>query len=381
MTDSAKKKLKRQSVIGTAVTMILGLAAGGIGGAAIIFRGIEPFDTKESTVGTFLIRFGLYMFLFLVAWLLGVVIHEGGHLVFGLLSGYQFRSFRVFSVMLVKTEKGLEWKRFNLAGTGGQCLMAPPDFADGKMPYKLYNYGGALMNLIAAALFYLFFRASSGIGAWAVFCILTVVMNVYMAIGNGLPLLTRMIPNDGYNATHLGKDPAALRAFWSQLRINELTQAKGMRLRDLDPALFETAEGADLTNALTVSQLVNAENRTMDAHDFATAKALIATLTSPDTALNGLYRSLVTLDRVFLDILEKGAETDVSVLETKEMKNFRKAMKGFPTVIRTEYAVAKAVKGDDAEAAKCLERFDALEKTYPTKADLDSERDLMAILQ
>ena len=381
MTDNAKKKLKRQSVIGTAVTMILGLAAGGIGGAAIIFRGIEPFDTKESTVGTFLIRFGLYMFLFLVAWLLGVVIHEGGHLVFGLLSGYQFRSFRVFSVMLVKTEKGLEWKKFNLAGTGGQCLMAPPDYADGKMPYKLYNYGGALMNLIAAAIFGLLFLASRGIGAWAVFCVLMIVMNVYMALGNGLPLLTRMIPNDGYNATHLGKDPAALRAFWSQLKINELTQAKGMRLRDLDPALFETAEGADLTNALTVSQLVNAENRAMDAHDFATAKALIATLTSPDTALNGLYRSLVTLDRVFLDILEKGAETDVSVLETKEMKNFRKAMKGFPTVIRTEYAVAKAVKGDDAEAAKCLERFDALEKTYPTKADLDSERDLMAILQ
>jgi hypothetical protein len=300
--------------------------------------------------------------------------------VFGLLSGYKFRSFRVFSLMLVKTETGLKWKRFNLAGTGGQCLMAPPDLTDGTMPYKLYNYGGALMNLIAAALFGLLFLVSSRIGPWAAFSLLMVAMNVYMALVNGLPLLTRMIPNDGYNAIHLGRDPAALRAFWSQLKINELIQGEEKRLRDLDPSLFETAERADLSNALTVSQLVNAENRAMDTHDFEEARRLIALLNGPDTALNGLYRSFVTLDTVFLDILEKGAEADVSALETKEMKNFRKAMKDFPTVIRTEYAVAKAVKGDEAEAAECLKRFDALEKTYPTKTDLDSERELMAFI-
>ncbi len=380
MTDNAKKTLKTQSTVGTVVMLLTGLAAGALGGIAIIRCGIEPFDTKETSLGTVLFRFALYLVLFLVAWLLGVIIHEGGHLVFGLLSGYKFRSFRVFSLMLVKTESGLKWKRFNLAGTGGQCLMAPPDLTDGTMPYKLYNYGGALMNLIAAALFGLLFLVSSRIGPWAAFSLLMVAMNVYMALVNGLPLLTRMIPNDGYNAIHLGRDPAALRAFWSQLKINELIQGEEKRLRDLDPSLFETAERADLSNALTVSQLVNAENRAMDTHDFEEARRLIALLNGPDTALNGLYRSFVTLDTVFLDILEKGAEADVSALETKEMKNFRKAMKDFPTVIRTEYAVAKAVKGDEAEAAECLKRFDALEKTYPTKTDLDSERELMAFI-
>jgi hypothetical protein len=373
-------KRNRKNPIGTIVAIVLGLAAGVAAGYAIIFLGIEPYETAETGFGTFMLRYVAYLLLIFVAWILGIVIHESGHLVFGLLTGYRFRSFRVFSLMLVKTKEGFAWKRFSLAGTGGQCLMSPPEPVNGTFPYMLYNFGGALMNLIAAVLFTVLFLISGRIGPWAVFCVLCIALNVYTAITNGVPMTLKMLPNDGYNALHLGKDPEALRAFWVQLKVNELLQLDGIRLHDMDPALFDLAEDADLTNPMIVSQLSLRENRAMDRHDFAEAKSLIDAMEDPETALIGLYKSFLTLDRTFIDALERGSEADTAAFETKEMQQFRKAMRNYPSVIRAEYAVAKAVKGDEKAAGECLKRFDALEKTYPTKADLDSERELMELI-
>ena len=49
--------------------------------------------------------------------LLQIIIHEAGHLLFGLISGYHFVSFRIGSYILVKgPEDKLSLKRFHLAG-------------------------------------------------------------------------------------------------------------------------------------------------------------------------------------------------------------------------------------------------------------------------
>ena len=78
-----------------------------------------------------------------LAWLDG---HEHG-----LATGYRFVSFRIGSWMLQREHGKLRVRKFTLAGTGGQCLLAPP-LTDGKMPCVLYNLGGPLANLITALL-------------------------------------------------------------------------------------------------------------------------------------------------------------------------------------------------------------------------------------
>ena len=106
------------------------------------------------------------------ALLLQIVIHEAGHLVFGLVTGYQFVSFRIWNMMWLKKDGKIQFKRMSLAGTGGQCLMSPPDLADGKMPVLLYNFGGAIMNLFSAASFQrsFLFPAVSFFTVFTVFC-------------------------------------------------------------------------------------------------------------------------------------------------------------------------------------------------------------------
>ena len=49
------------------------------------------------------------IFLFIagvISFILQVIVHEAGHLVFGLLSGYKFISFRVFDFKIIKDENG-----------------------------------------------------------------------------------------------------------------------------------------------------------------------------------------------------------------------------------------------------------------------------------
>ena len=68
---------------------------------------------------------------------LQIILHEGGHLVCGLLTGYRFVSFRIFNQTLIRQDGRMRIKRFNIAGTGGQCLLVPPERPLEEIPYKM----------------------------------------------------------------------------------------------------------------------------------------------------------------------------------------------------------------------------------------------------
>ena len=87
-----------------------------------------------------------------VSFALQTILHETGHLIGGLLTGYKFCSFRIGNFQLQRENGALRFRRLKLAGTGGQCLMTPPEPVDGNIPVMLYNLAGPLMNLLTALL-------------------------------------------------------------------------------------------------------------------------------------------------------------------------------------------------------------------------------------
>lgn len=74
-------------------------------------------STEEIVAGLVWMILCLY-----VAAFLQVIVHEGGHLVCGLLSGYKFSSFRVGKVILVKKRDGIKRGRYSLMGTGDSAF-------------------------------------------------------------------------------------------------------------------------------------------------------------------------------------------------------------------------------------------------------------------
>ena len=351
--------------------MIIMMLSGGIIGAMAADLTSKGADEGKSVALIFLAA----LCVGLIAFYIQLIFHEAGHLVCGLISGYKFVSFRIGSLLFYKENGRLRTKRYSLAGTGGQCLMSPPDFNDGNYPFVLYNMGGVIMNLILSVIFgivYFAFKPSDYLGF---FCLSMMVFGIAMALSNGIPLNTNMVTNDGHNALHLNKDKDALKSFWVTLKINE-KQMEGLPLSSMDPQWLSLSETADLKNTMVTPLLGMRENLLMEQRNFDGAKALIEKLLSGECAINGIQECLLKLDGLYIDLIKNNTAADLRLLEDKGMKSFIKAMKNYPSVLRTKYAIAK-VKGEEEEAAIIKERFEKVAANYPYRAEIESERRLM----
>lgn len=147
---------------------------------------------------------GLSAFLCLaLAFAFQIVLHELGHLLFGLLSGYQFVSFR-FGPRLM-AERGLLCR----------CVMAPPELdEDGYFPITLYSLGGIILNLLSGLLFLWLYFISGGILILTLFSLSAGILGLGLGLMFALPVKR----SDGYNALWLSDDDDALHAHWLRLR-------------------------------------------------------------------------------------------------------------------------------------------------------------------
>lgn len=311
---------------------------------------------------------------FILGLYLQIAIHEGGHMVFGLMTGYRFCSYRLGSFMLIKEDGRLRLRRFSLAGTGGQCLMAPPPWSD-TLPVTLYNAGGCLMNLLSAALCLLLWLPlrAHWLGALPLVC---AVVGLGSALINGIPMRLGGVDNDGRNILSLKKDSVARYAFWQQMKVSE-AQSKGLRLYQMPESWFEAPEDA-LDNPLVASIAVFACNRLLDQGKVSEARMAIEELLSRKTGMPGLYRSLLTGDLLCCRLLA-GDLAGAKDLATPEWERFCKSMKTFPSVLRAQYFQALLLNNDQTAAQKALAAFEKAAKTYPYPAEIEGERELLAL--
>ncbi len=368
-----KKRKNSGQWIGVLIYMLIGAACG-----ILILRYMDLIAGEDGHIGKQIMLFGVLALSVYAAMALQTVIHETGHLVFGLATGYQFSSFRIFSWMLLKENGKLRFRRLSIAGTGGQCLMAPPELKDGKMPFLLYNFGGAIMNLIASAIFFgisLVLPSSS---------VLTLILQVLALIGasfaviNGVPLRLGPVDNDGCNALSMMRSSEAVRAFHLQLKANELV-SKGVRLKDMPAEWFIVPEDESMRNSIIASAGVLCCNRLMDEHRFEEADTLMEHLLSIESGIVELYRRLMTCDRIFVEAVSRNRKEVLEGLMTAEQEKMMKAMKQFPSVLRTKYVLALLSDGDEVKARETEKEFESCALKYPYPSDIAAERELMQI--
>lgn len=368
-----RKKKNLGGVIGLVVMLIVGFAAGFIGAETI--DTMTGGDDQLFFINIFVMLGGLYL-----AFFLQIILHEGGHLFCGLLSGYKFVSFNVFGVIWQKGPDGkVHVHRMQVAGAGGQCLMAPPDYNGGDFPFTLYNLGGVLANLVTAAVFALL--------AWLipvtwlrVLLLMEVVVGVAFALINGLPLPADAIQNDGKNLLCIRQDVHARRAFWVQMSI-AAAQVRGLRLCDMPEDWFVPAPADKLDNPIICATCVFAAGRLMDLRDFAAAEEAIRALLAREKGVLGLYRTTLTCDGAFCELLAGRPGDLCDALSAKEHQAVLKAMKDNPSILRTQYALALLKDKDEAKAARILAQFDKAWAHFPYPQEKEPEKQLIALLQ
>ena len=320
----------------------------------------------------------MLVFLYL-SFFIHIVLHETGHLIFGLMSGYQFSSFRIGTHMLMKENGKLVHRKIKIAGTGGQCLMVPPEMVDGKFPVVLYNLGGSIINLVVTALMIPVFVAIDKSNVFALLVFLFIAMGAITGLSNGIPMRTKTVDNDGYNAISLGKSREAMRAFWIQMKTNEQL-TKGIRTKDMPEEWFEVPSDDAMKNPMVATIGVYAASRMMDQHRFEEAGKLIDHMLKIETGMVALHRNLLICDQIYLELIGQNRSDRVEALYTKELKKFMKAMKTFPSVIRLEYAYRLLAEHDPESAAKSMAAFEKVAATYPYPNDINTERELIEIV-
>ena len=267
----------------------------------------------------------LFEFIFLfIAYYLTIIIHESGHLIFGLLTGYHFISFRIGSFIFIKNDQHISLKKYSIPGTGGQCLLSPPDLIDGKMPYQLYNLGGVIINTLVFILCFILFLFTSSL--LSSFFLILSMANLIVLLTNGIPLEMSGIYNDGMNLKMCKQNKEALYSLWLQLKINS-ELAKGKRMKDLPEQWFYIPE--DLTNPLVTQIAVLYENRLLDQMQFSDVLKCIDHL--KESTMSSLLRELLYFDYLYCSIVT-GKEYE-DKWNTKNMKRIRKKLKNLHYVL------------------------------------------------
>jgi len=367
-----KGKRRSQKWVMIVLAMMLGAAC-----AEIAVNYVEKIPKGGNYSGSMILEFVIIGLALVIGLYLNIILHEAGHLIFGLLSGYSFSSFRIGRFMWLKTDEGIRLRKFSLAGTGGQCLMEPPEMIDGKIPYKLYNLGGPIINIglgaIAIAIGLL-----CPVGPFAAALLEEFgVCGVALGLMNGIPMYLGMANNDGRNALELGKDSQALRDFYLQLMING-EQGRGVRTKDMPDEWFELPPGVSLENSMEASIAVVACGRLIDMHRFKEAEAAISKLLDSASGMIGLHRNLLICDLVYLRLVLGCTKEQADRLLDNQQLKMMKALKSSPSVQRTWYAYALLAGGDRNTAAEVKKNFDKLTYEYPYTGEVELERELIA---
>ena len=339
-------------------------------------------NSDKTSMPEFIAVLLLLMIMMYLAMFLQIVIHEAGHLIFGLATGYEFSSFRVGSLLWKKEDGKIRFKKYTLAGTGGQCLMRPPKLEKGKMPVALYNLGGSILNMISAVVFLILAFAAGETRQPVIyyFCLIMAIIGLAYAFVNGIPMTTGMIDNDGKNALSLGKNPRAMRALWIQLEMNHLLST-GVPVKSMKKEWFLKPSKEDMQNNLTASLAVFRCNRMMEEMKFSQAKEEMEAIVNEENAVAGVHKSLLTNDIIFCELIDGCDKSKIDTLLTKEQKKFTKAMKTNLSVLRTEYAYALIYENDKSKAEKIKLQFEKNAKNYPYVTEIETEKKLMKLAE
>ncbi|MEG2934993.1 MAG: hypothetical protein RR844_00730 [Clostridium sp.] len=376
MNESGDKNINKGKgfiIIGLMLGLILGVLV-----SAIAINFMDIYFKREGIVIE-MIKVLIVFILVFISFYIQIIIHESGHLVFGLLSGYTFVSFRIGSATLIRNEGKWEMKKFNIPGTGGQCLLMPPEADMENVPFVLYNLGGVIFNLIFGVIPVLIVILIETTAPWLKgFLLVLGFVGIISVLLNGIPLKATGVANDGSNIISMVKDKDARRAFYSQLRFNGLL-SQGIRPREMNINDFKFQSG-DVSSPLNTALILMEYNYYLDKMEFEKGRELLRSLNPHLNNILGIYRFEINCEKVFLELVLNGDRDLVERLYDKELLKYMKACKGMISKTRVKMSYELLFKKDVKMAEELHEEGKALEKTYPIKGEIKMELMLMDYL-
>lgn len=369
----------------TVLKLIVGLLAGGLIG--LLIGGLIVVVFTDTTWSEYIAKYysldlseGVTVFFVAIvsmifSFLILVPVHEFGHLVCGLLTGYKFVSFRIFNYTIIKIDGKLRVKKFAVAGTGGQCLLTPPDLPIDQIPTGWYNFGGILANIIVLVIVLPFFLldlnpfVAEALGVFA-------SVDAIMILLNGIPMMANGVGNDGYNMKLLKKNLRSRQGIVNQLRANALIQ-NGMRPKDMPEEFFENPKDIDYRNALEVSIPLMYSSRLVDEMNYTEALECLEALYSHKDEIMPLYIKEIACELAFLYLRTGNLEKAEELLDKdlrKYIETYRRMMSSKERLLS---AMAFYLDKDKSKAIDIYSNMKSRQDEYLLQGEVRSDLALM----
>ena len=304
---------------------------------------------RDMVVNLVLIFITLYM---------QILLHEGGHWLFGRLSGYRLVSFRILQFTIIREGTKLRIKCFDIAGTGGQCLLSPPDRPAEDVPVFWYNAGGVLMNLMTGAVAFALWMQYGG-NLW----LFLALFGLFFALANGIPMKISGIGNDGYNQLLLRRNPQSRVALIMGLRINAHIQA-GSRPKELPAAWFMDKEPTDYTDTLQVGYWFMTLSRLQDNREWDAAYTLLTRALAHRQEIIGIYVKEMDAELLYTALI-LGRIEEATRICTDELKQYLQQYSKYSSAKQRQLAgIALYIEKDRNKARSIYEEVLAKQPEY-----------------
>ena len=278
----------------------------------------------------------LYFCLFvIISLLLATLVHEIGHVVCGILSGYKFISFRAFNVMLLNKDGKITFTKDSIPGTSGDCRMAPPDLVDGKMPVFWYLLGGSLFNFIFALVAIIPFVLHVQAPVFLLFCGVFIFVNIVCLLANVTPKVLYM-PNDGHNLKELLKNKKNIRILWINMKILEQVH-KGVRLSDMPDEWFSLSDDDIGVDAVASNYRAIVCERLCLMRAYNDAIPLIERALYGEYKLTGVAQTSLAASHFYISVLQGDFDKAKEVFE-RYVAQYDKMLKNEIVYSRIKYA-------------------------------------------
>lgn len=279
---------------------------------------LDGKDPSDIGVAKMILALSVSLVSAVLAFFINTILHEVGHMIFGLLTGYKFLSFRVLMLTVCKDPKGFHFKKYNVGGTLGQCLMIPP--ATEPLPYFWYNAGGLIMNLLVIILSGLLIGKYDLPMVPFALCIMLLATAAWMFVMNGVPM-TLGIPNDGKNILVLWRHPENRKDFYNMLAVTS-EMYNGKRLIEMPYKWFESEPLTDKSDAMNMSARSFTYSLLVDRLEFDAAREITEEFMNLGDNLPMLFRNEVASDRIFLELATLNRIEVISELFDKKLQQY-----------------------------------------------------------
>ena len=378
-----RKQTSSKEIMKTALKMVVGQLVGICAG--LLLAGLIVTLAKDITWAEYFAKFDasvipLFLHLFLamaLAVIVQIAVHEAGHLVGGLMCGYSFISYRVGSFALIRRDGKLTFKRFSVAGTGGQCLMLPPDRPIEEIRTMPYDLGGVVANLLLSTLCVIVLLCADLDFSAAVYPVMMAIVGFGAAALNGIPINVNGMPNDGMQGVLIRKDMETKRVLFTLLRSNALVQ-DGMRPRDLPAEWFDYELDSENVNPLVINVLSMKVGVLLDEMKWEEARELCAALLENTSRIPAVFSYEFKCEYVFTLLMTGDKEKAAEIYADKKLQAYIKQTEDvMPSRQRLLCAVSLLLDNDRAKAEEIAAKVERNREQYISLGEAISELEIM----